>query len=155
MTKRIRNIGPTYKRIRNTGPTLPRLDPSKVAAALGAEPAGETLEDVLSPITLFLVRQELVKRLQSSGGRPALSGVTRRAKIPLSDADWAELEELAAAVSSPGFAPTAGQMASVLLTLALHKVASQVCKPNGGSRSHLARELADLAAAETTQKRSR
>src|SRR5262245_36869865 len=125
MTKKIRNTGPTEKPIRNTGPTLPRIEPSQIAAALGAERTGVKLEDALSPLTRFVVRQELVRRLQSSGGRPALAGVSRRAKIPLSDAEWLELEELAADISSPGFAPTPGQVASVLLTLALQKVVSK------------------------------
>jgi hypothetical protein len=79
----------------------------------------------LAPITLFAVREELVQRLQSSGGRPGLAGTTRRAKIPLSDEEWLRLEELAASLSSPGFAPSAGQVASVLLTLSLDAVASR------------------------------
>jgi hypothetical protein len=106
-------------------------------------------------LTLLVVRQEVVRRLQSSGGRPALSGVTRRAKIPLSDAEWAELEELATAIASPGCAPTAGQVASVLLTAALRTVAPQVGKPTQQSRSPLADELAKRAAAKTTQARSK
>jgi hypothetical protein len=65
MTRSIRNTGSTYKPIRNTGPTLPRLEPSVVADALGAEPASETLEGALSPILLFRLRQKLVKRSQS------------------------------------------------------------------------------------------
>src|SRR5947209_11976355 len=104
MAKRLRDIGPAEPLIRDTGPVEPRLDPKVVAAALGAEPTGVTLEGALSPLTLMVVRQELVRRLQSSGGRPALKGTTRRPKIPLSDAEWSELEALAAAVAAPGCA---------------------------------------------------
>jgi hypothetical protein len=154
VTKRIRNTGPTEKLIRDTSVTQPRIDPAEVAAALGGEPTGVTLEGALSPLSLFLVRQELFRRLQSSGGRPALSGTTRRAKIPLSDAEWSELEELAAAIAAPGCAPTAGQVASVLLTLSLQRVVEQLGKPAGRSRSPLARELAALAAAEAKRTRS-
>ncbi len=125
MTKRIRTTEATFPRIRDTSTPLPRIEPAQIQEALGAELAEEGLEGALAPITLFAVREELVKRLQSSGGRPALAGVTRRAKIPLSDQEWLQLEELAAAVSSPGFAPSAGQVASVLLTLALRSVASR------------------------------
>jgi hypothetical protein len=155
MTKKIRNIGPTAKRIRDTSATLPRIEPSEVAAALGAEPTGVTLEGALSPLTLLVVRQEVVRRLQSSGGRPALSGVSRRAKIPLSDAEWSELERLAAAIASPGCAPTAGQVASVLLTAALRMAAEQMDKPSGPSRSPLGEELAARAAAKRKQTRSK
>jgi hypothetical protein len=151
MTKKIRHSGPTYKRIVDTGPTLRRLDPSEVAAALGAEPTDVTLEGALSPLTLMVVRQELFRRLQSSGGRPALKGTTRRAKIPISDADWLELEKLAAAISSPGCAPTAGQVASVLLKLSLHKLAAEVSQSSKKARSPVTKELAALAASEATQ----
>jgi hypothetical protein len=160
MTIRIRTTGATYPRIVDTSPTLPRLvdtsatlprlEPSEVAAALGAEPCAEGLEGALGPITLFALRQELFQRLQSSGGRPGLSGTTRRAKIPLSDQQWLQLEELAAAVSSPGFAPSAGQVASVLLTLSLEAVGSRVAQAGtGASGSPLVRQLAARTAAET------
>jgi hypothetical protein len=153
---KIRHIGPTEPVIRDTGPHLPRVDPNEVAAALGAEPTGVTLERALSPLTLFVVRQELFRRLQSSGGRPALSGTTRRAKIPLSDAEWSKLEELAASIASAGCTPTAGQVASVLLSSALQAVASKLEKPKGRAPSSLARDLAARAAArKATPGRSR
>jgi hypothetical protein len=126
MTKKIKTTEATLRPIRDTGRVLPRIDPAQVQAALGGEEASEGLVEALAPLTLFAVREELVNRLQSSGGRPALAGTTRRAKIPLSDKEWEQLEELAAAVAAPGFAPSAGQVASVLLSLSLQSVASQV-----------------------------
>jgi hypothetical protein len=104
-----------------------------VKQALGAEESGASLLEALGPLTLFAVRQELANRLHSSGGRPALAGTTRRAKIPLSDAEWVQLEELAAALATPGFAPSAGQVASVLLSLSLHAVAPRVADAPSGS----------------------
>ncbi|MBL8795095.1 MAG: hypothetical protein JNM56_14395, partial [Planctomycetia bacterium] len=98
MTKQIRDIGPAEKRIRDIGAAYPPLDPAEVAKALGAESANAKLEFKLGPISLLAVRQELARRLQSSGGRPALEGVDRRAKIPLSDEQWVQLEKVAAAV---------------------------------------------------------
>src|SRR5260370_3160767 len=125
MSRKIQTSEVTVRPIRDTGTSLARVDPGQVQVALGAETSAERLEDVLPPITLFALREELVKRLQSSGGRPALAGVTRRAKVPLSDAEGLQLEELAAAVSSPGFAPSAGQVASGLPTLSLRSVTSR------------------------------
>jgi hypothetical protein len=143
VAKQIRNTGPTLKTIRNTGSTLPRVEASVVQAALGAEATAEKLEDVFAPITLLAVRGELFRRLQSSGGRPALAGVTRRAKVPLNEQEWLQLEELAVALSSPGFAPSAGQVASVLLTLSLRSLMTQVSHPSSGTTgSPLLRELA-------------
>jgi hypothetical protein len=152
VTRRIHVTPSTQQPLRVKASSLPRIEASQVAAALGAEPVAERLEEALAPITLFAVREELRKRLHSSGGRPALSGVTRRAKIPLSDQEWLQLEELAAAVSSADFAPSAGQVASVLLTLSMRSVASQVSRSS--SDSPLARELAALAAAESDEGRT-
>jgi hypothetical protein len=154
MTKRIQTTETAFNPIRDTGTPLPRVDPAQVQVALGAEPAAEGLAEVLAPVTLFAVRAELARRLQSSGGRPGLSGVSRRAKIPLSDQEWLGLEELAAAISSPGFAPTAGQVASVLLKLSLHSVTARAVNCAPGQRSSpLVRELAAIAAAESEEGR--
>jgi hypothetical protein len=151
VTKKIQPSEGTLKRIRDTSPTLPRIEATHVQEELGAEATDKALQKPPAPISLFALREEIVKRLQSSGGRPALEGVTRRAKIPLSDQEWFQLEELAAAISSPGFAPSAGQVASVLLTTSLHAVTAQIT--SGGSSSSVIRELAARAggAAESTQ----
>jgi hypothetical protein len=142
MTKKIRTTETTLRPIRDTAIPLRRIDPAQVQHALGAEEVPAGLAEALAPLTLFALREELFNRLHSSGGRPALAGTTRRAKIPLSDDEWEKLEELAAAMASPGFAPSAGQVASVLLSLSLHTVASRV-GPEGIS-SPLARELQGL-----------
>ena len=124
--KRIRTTEPTLRSIQDTGKSLPRIEPHAVETALGGEVYAERLIKPMAPITLFAVREQLVRRLQSTGGRPGLSGIERRVKIPLGDQEWMELEELAASISSPGFAPSAGQVASVLLKLSVRAAASQV-----------------------------
>jgi len=149
MTRKIQVAESTQKPIRVAASSQPRVEPQQIEAALGAEASVERLEEVLAPVTLLALREELASRRQPSGGRPGLSGVTRRVKIPLSDKEWLELEELAAAVSSPGFAPSAGQVASVLLTSALRVVATQLLETAArGPGSPLGRELAALTAAE-------
>lgn len=142
MAKPIRTTEPAPKVIRDTSAPPARVSPTPVQAALGAEASAQKLEEALAPITLFAVRSELLGRLQSSGGRPALSGTSRRAKIPLGDAEWAELEQLATAVSGPGFSPSAGQVASVLLSLSVRSVVSQVARAPEPAASPLARDLA-------------
>ena len=144
MSKQIRTTEPTPRAVRDMGPGPRRVEPRDVATAIGAEASGITLEDALAPVTLFALREELLGRLQSSGGRPGLAGATRRVKVPLGDTEWLELEELAAAISSPGFAPSAGQVASALLTLSAHSIASQV----RGTGCRLMQELAARLAAE-------
>ena len=120
VTKQSKNR--TYPSITDTSKTLPRIDPSKVAEALGGEPTGLTWGPGGAPLSFFQVRQEIMRRLQSSGGRPSLSGTSARKKIPLNDSQWHELEKIASEVASPGFSPSAGQIASVLLTLSLRSL---------------------------------
>ena len=45
-----------------------------------------------------------------------------RAKIPLAEQDWARLERIADSLSTEGFSPSAGQVASLLLSAALRSV---------------------------------
>ena len=74
------------------------------------------------PVSLATVRAELARTLKSTGGRPSIEGSDRRFKIPLSDTQLQALEEVAAEVSSPGFSPSPGQIASVLVSLGLRGI---------------------------------
>jgi hypothetical protein len=139
--KRIRDTSPALPIIRDTSPALPLVDPAQMAAALGAEPSPLTVKHGLAPLTLYAVRSELYCRLQSNGGRPGLSETSRRAKIPLGDGDWAELEKLAATFTGPDGSPSAGQVGSVLLSMAIRSVTNEIEK-SPGALSSIARELA-------------
>jgi hypothetical protein len=150
MAKRIRLVKSTVPALRPAGAGVPRLDPAVVASALGAEPGPEGRgPGPLGPITLFAVREALLRRRQSSGGRPGLEGATLRAKIPLSDREWGRLEDLASALSATGFSPSAGQVASVLLSMALESVTERLAREPGRGDDlaavPLARELATKA----------
>jgi hypothetical protein len=155
MAKRIHTAEPTVKRIRTSEPVVRRLDPQAVAEALGGEPCPERIEGRQpGPVTLYALRQELLRRRQSSGGRPGIEGTSFRAKIPVGDQDWHRLEALAAALSAEGFAPSAGQVASVLLSLALRSVTTDpaVTAPTpAGTTAALAKELAARLAAEKSR----
>lgn len=122
------------KVVRDTSVPRPRIEPDAVAAALGAEEAGEKLARALAPITLYALRTEIHGRLHSGGGRPALSGTSRRPKIPLGDAEWADLEQLAAELSGPEFRPSPGQVASALLSLSIRAVIGQVSATESSPR---------------------
>ncbi len=119
MGKKIVATDTPSRRIRDLGPAAPRVDPARVADALGAEDTGMTLGLEGGPISTFQIRAELLDRLRSRGGRPALQGATRRVKIPVTESQWQELEKLAASFTDLGFVPSAGQVASVLLGLSL------------------------------------
>lgn len=115
MSPRIKRTDKSLPRVRSTSKRAKRIDPARVASALGAEPAGAEISLKGSPLSLFGLRQELARRLTSTGGRPSLEGTTRRQKIPMHDADWERCEELAERVADQEIRPTAGQVAGILL----------------------------------------
>jgi hypothetical protein len=154
MRKRIRTIEPTAPRLRTTDATVPRIDPRAVAEALGGEPCSEHREGAPGPITLYALRQELLGRRQSSGGRPGIEGTSFRAKIPLGERDWQRLESLAATLSAEGFSPSAGQVGSVLLSLALRSLSEESPASEREQASYteaLAKELAARLAVEKSR----
>lgn len=121
-------VEPQTTRIVDTGPTLRKLDPAEVAKALGAKPAGVSVGGPKGPLTLFAVRQELYRRLQSTGGRPGLTDADKVSKVPMSDEQWKRVEELATAITGPGFSPSAGQVANVLVAWALNTLGPDAVK---------------------------
>src|SRR5712671_789582 len=100
MTKRIQGSEPTVKRIEPHERVVRRLDRSEVANALGGELCVEGFKGQPGPVTLYALRQELLRRRQSSGGRPGIVGTSFRAKIPVGERDWRRLEALAATLSA-------------------------------------------------------
>jgi hypothetical protein len=154
MAKRIQTSEPTVKRLQAIEPTARRLEPRVVAEALGAEPVPERIEGRAGPVTLYALRQELIRRRQSRGGRPGIEGTSFRAKIPLNDEDWQRAEALAKSLSVEGFSPSAGQVASVLLSLALRSVTTapkEEVQEQAGYEAALAKELATRLTAEKTR----
>lgn len=149
MSKPIRVVESTVRPIRVVESTVRRIDPAEVAAALGAEPTGDRVP-AAGPVTLYALRTELFRRRQSTGAPPGIAGTNQRDEIPVSDHDWARLEALATELSGPGSSPSAGQVASILLSLALDTVKPDGAEP-GSSRPDpaIAQRLAEKVASQT------
>lgn len=107
LTKTIKNISQKQRKIKT----------SDVMKSLGAQSTGVKIDKSQGPITLFFLRQFIIDRLYSSGGRPALLGTTkRRKKIPLLDKDWEKLEKIAEDLKKKeGINVSPGQIASTLI----------------------------------------
>ena len=146
MTKKIVDTGTPLKAIRDVSKTLPKVDPEQIVAALGAEKITDAQVDASNPLSMYALRAELFRRLQSTGGRPALEGTTRRPKIPVSDQEWQELESIAAAVTQEDCSPSAGQVASVLLNLALRSIQDELAKEPTKAKEKLRGRLAQVEA---------
>lgn len=142
MANNIRITAKALPRIHHIGPLMPRVEPDVIAQGLRAVKVPGVAAAGGSPVGLFALRRELSARLRSSGGRPALEGTTRRAKVPLSDEDWVKIARIADEVTRGGIKVTAGQVASEILHLAVAQSAG--ASLHGLRRAHhrIARELA-------------
>ena len=117
--------GEMVKKIKDVGLTQRRVSSKVIAKALGAEEIKIKVDTKQGPISLFSLRQFLVDRLRSTGGRPALVGVAkkRRNKIPLFDEDWHKLEALARyCKEKEGIKVSPGQIASALIHTDMAKI---------------------------------
>ena len=123
MTPKIKSTSKSLPTVKSSSKKAREIDRTTVAEAIGAEDAQE-IESGLggSPWALCGLRQELRKRLHSTGGRRSLKGTSRRQKIPLSEEDWKRLQEVAEAAQSEDVRPTPAQVASVLLHQALQEL---------------------------------
>ena len=120
-----KEVSEMVKKIKDVGPIQRRVSPKVIAKTLGAEEVEIKIDTRQSPISLFSLRQFLVDRLRSTGGRPALVGVAkkRRNKIPLFDEDWHKLEALARyCKEKEGIKVSPGQIASALIHTDMAKV---------------------------------
>lgn len=102
-----------------------RISMDAVAKALGADIIAPAPRRTGSPADFAAIREEVFRRLRSTGGRPGLEG-TQPKKIPLSDEDWKRVERVVDHISEPGFKPSVGQVAGVLLSIVLRDVVASL-----------------------------
>jgi hypothetical protein len=74
-----------------------------------------------SPVSFAAIREELARNRRSRGGRPGLVDADRK-KIPVTDEVWHVVERVASHLAEPGFRPSAGQVAGVLLNIAAREL---------------------------------
>ena len=98
--------------------TRRRLTDDDLAQTLGAEFVGAAPQGG-NLLSAYALRNALFERLRSSGGRPSLEGADIRTRVPMRKSSWEKLEGIAKAVETKNFHPTAAQVASVLLDLAI------------------------------------
>jgi hypothetical protein len=122
----VRLIAKTAKRQVENVTKWPRtgMDSKQVAAAFGGQPLGVSLGSDTAPPTLLAIRNIVMDRLRSTGGRPGLEGADKKPRIPMSKADWELLEEIADAAAglangTPERAISPAQVAAVLMHWAL------------------------------------
>ncbi len=123
MASRIKNKGKTETRIRARGRPEKKIGSDVVVFALGvSQENGEEVGQGGSPHIFYVMRQEIMERLESSGGRPRLRRTSIRQKIPLGVADWSLLKEIAELLREQNVLATPGQVASELLHRSLKQI---------------------------------
>lgn len=112
------------RKIRDTGKTQRRVSPEIVAKALGAEDTGIEIDTSKGPISLFTLRQFLLGKLSSTGGRPRLQGTRKtRSKISFFDEDWEKIEMLSKYYrEEEGINVTSSQIAAALIHAEMSKI---------------------------------
>jgi hypothetical protein len=65
MAQRIRPTEPSVRRIQPSEATVRRLDPQVVAEALGGEPSAERPGGRPGPLSLYALREKLLRRRRS------------------------------------------------------------------------------------------
>jgi hypothetical protein len=119
MEKRIRVVGATPKTIDVLDQPKRRIDPAELGAALGAEPV-QAVAGNLDPLALGELGTQLLERLRSTGGRPALTDATVNCRVPLSAEDVNALERMVSRIGeATGAKPSVGQLASIIVRLYL------------------------------------
>lgn len=111
------------RRIVDTSPKAKTLDSIVIEKAFNARPVGSS-----GGLDLFSVRDAMNRMLQSSGGRPSLEGASSQVKIPRIDSDWEKLEQLVLVSSGLRHKPSIGQMAAMVLHLALGRIPEKELK---------------------------
>jgi hypothetical protein len=142
MAKKINIIGAKPKRIQIVNRPKPRLDPVEIAEGLGAARCGARVPGNLDLIGLGELGTQLLARLRSSDGRPALTDATEIGRVPLSADDIKALEGMVAQIGeSSGAKPSVGQLVSVIVRThlgalkALTERATPGDAPTGNSKS--------------------
>jgi hypothetical protein len=116
MAKKVKIIGAKPKLIRVLDKPQRRIEPAELAAALGARPRAEYVGENLDLISFAELGAQLLRRLRSSGGRPALTDATEFCRVPLSAEDMKALVKMSAQIEqSTGTKPSPGQIASVIV----------------------------------------
>lgn len=105
------------KSIKDTSKAQRKISTEFIGKTLGAKKIEIKIDTRESPITLFALRQFLMERLASSGGRPKLKGTAKkRNKIPLLEDDWNKLKSMSEYYKKKdGINVSPGQIASAIV----------------------------------------
>jgi hypothetical protein len=114
---------PIFERLEDQSPTFERIEPDDIEQGLGATRDTRTVgKRVGSPFSLWALRSRLLTDVISTGGRPGRKEAVARKKIPMTEAEWALLDEITRVLNRRGGKATPGQVAGILLHQSMTEV---------------------------------
>lgn len=117
MAKKIEIAGTRLAKVKIVDQAKRRINPEELAAALGAKSDARQSAQHLDLLSLAELGTQLLARLRSSGGRPALTDASEICRVPLSAADLKVLEGMVAQIAASGDKkPSVGQLISLIVS---------------------------------------
>jgi hypothetical protein len=117
----------TRRKVNLAGQMKRRVNPAVLAQAVGAHETVPGPANADTPLGFVAVRQELAAALRSIGGRPGFADAERR-KIPVTEPVWRIVSQAAQSMAGPGFHPSAAQVASAILAVAVRTMAPETIR---------------------------
>lgn len=108
-------------RIRDVSRREPAIPIGEVAEAFRARPMHLNMGGDTNPLSLVAVREQLIGRLRSTGGRPALADTDTKMKVPIGTDDLRVVEVIAEKIAPDRPKPSPAQVAGIILHLALRR----------------------------------
>ena len=148
MANKISVVGANPRKIQILDQPKRHIEMAELASALGAKPTGTQTTRHSDLISLAELGTQLLIRLRSSGGRPALVDATVNCRVPLSTEDIKTLETMVEQIGgSTGAKPSVGQLASVIVRMHLNalkggpELTATVNNPNPAVENEISRNI--------------
>ena len=112
-----------FKRLEDQSSTYERVEPHDIEELLGAKSETRVAgRRAGSPFSLWALRSRLLSEVISTGGRPGRKEAVIRKKIPMTQAEWALLDEVTGVLNEQGGKATPGHVAGILLHQSMAEV---------------------------------
>lgn len=119
----VKLVGRTAReRLKNVSRKPQAITPQDVIAAFNGRPLSMAVGNARAPDMLLAIRDVLMDRLRSTGGRPSLAGEGSRQRVQVTAQDWQRIADIADHVEVGRHKPSPAQVASVLIHLALERI---------------------------------
>ncbi len=124
-----------FERIVDTSPTHEPIEAGEISQSLGAKANDRAISRVGSPFSFWALRSKLLSDLVSTGGRPGRKEAVARKKVPMTESEWALLDEITRVLNMRGVKASAGQVAGILLNQSMTEVLKRLDRvaPKSGS----------------------